>query len=58
MQISLKVALADEADKILILVFDIVVFVLTIHKTWYQVVQARSAMVKMSYSPLLLRDGQ
>ena len=49
---------ADEIDKILILLFDTLIFMFTIHKTWYQVQQASLARMSVSYSQLLLRDGE
>ena len=44
-------------DKILTLLFDTLIFILTIYKTWYQVWQAKSTGMSVSYSQLLLHDG-
>ena len=48
----------EAIDKILILLFDTLIFLLTMQKTWSQVQQATSTGINVSYSQLLLRDGE
>ena len=54
----LETALVEKMDKGLILAFDALVFLLTVQKTWYQVRDAQSASINVTYSRLMLQDGE
>jgi len=49
--------IAQSADSILVLLFDTSIFVFTIRRTLYQVLEARRTENEVKYSYLLLRDG-
>ena len=54
----LRIVPAELVDKSCTVAFDSLVFLFTIHKTWYQVYQSKMAQAHAPYSILLLRDGK